>query len=140
VVIDEGMEDAACKALANEKTTTGFTFTTNTTTMPMPPLISQEGVNHALDNVQKCVVGILERWNESKEIFKVWFPWIEFSRNADRRSMFYGYTFKKETIDDLRPELKEILLTANSCDMQLHKKMLLLFEAELSIINNAAFL
>jgi hypothetical protein len=92
------------------------------------------------------VVGILERWTESKEVIKFWFPWMDFAQDPDKKIIPIPMMpldleiFTKETANSLRPELKNILLTANSCDMRLYEKMLLLFEAQLSIINNAAFI
>jgi plasmid replication initiation protein len=116
--------------------------------MPLyQPQISQEELDRALDNVQKkVVVGILERWTESKEVIKFWFPWIDFAQDPDKKIIPILFKpdnleiFTKKTANSLRPELKDILLTANSCDMRLYEKILLLFEAHFSIINNAAFI
>jgi hypothetical protein len=135
VVLDEGLEDAACRALANEKSTTGLTVGVDA--LHFPPPLSQEAITRALDNSEKCVVGILERWEETKEVLKFWFPWLDFAQESDRRRMFF--TIRKETIMDIKPELAAEILRINSCDMLLYDKMVRLFESELSIYKEISF-
>jgi hypothetical protein len=135
VVIDEGMEDAACRALANEKATTGLIVGVDE--IIIPPTLSDEAINTALNNVEQCVVGILEKWEETKEVLSFWFPWMDFTEQSDRRKMFLFSG--KETSEELKPELKSVLLQVSNCDMLLYEKMLKIFEVQLSVIKTAAF-
>jgi hypothetical protein len=135
VVIDEGMEDAACRALANEKATTGLIVGVDD--IVIPPTLSDEAINTALNNVEQCVVGILEKWEETKEVLSFWFPWMDFTERSDRRKMFLFSG--KETSEELKPELKSVLLQVSNCDMLLYEKMLKLFEVQQSVIKAAAF-
>lgn len=135
VVIDEGMEDAACRALANEKATTGLIVGVDE--IIIPPPLSDEAISSALNNVEKCVVGILERWDETKEVLGYWFPWMDFSEKSNRRKMFLFSG--KETPEELKPELISVLLQVSKCDMLLYEKMLKLFEVQLSVIKIDAY-
>ena len=134
VVLDEGLEDAACRALANEKSSTGLIVGVDE--LIFPPPLSREAVARALDNSEKCVVGILERWDETKEVLQFWFPWLDFSEDSDRRRMFFS---SRETIHTVRPDLAAELLRVNSCDMRLYEKILGLFEAEVSVVKGDPF-
>ena len=86
VIIDEGMEDAACRALANAKATTGLIAGVDD--IRVPPPVTEEETQRALGNVNHCVVGLLERWEETKAMLEFWFPWLDFSVDSYRRKMF----------------------------------------------------
>lgn len=129
VVGDEGMSDATCRSLAGAKATTG-SMLQDGVPIPIPPPLGETELQTALRNVRTCVVGLLERWSESQLVFNAWFPWIDFSKDRERRKMFI-YS-NKETRADLRPELREVLERQNRCDMVVYAEMERLFEVQLS--------
>ena len=135
VIIDEGLENAACRALANEKATTGLLAGVDE--ISLPPPLSQKSIETALNNIQHCVVGILERWDDSKRVFKFWFPWLDFTEEPDRKKM--NLPGEKEKASDLKPELYELLIRLNNCDIQLYEKMLNIFDSQVSIISAASY-
>ena len=145
VIIDEGMEDAACRALANVKVTTGYIVENfdplnnnqGASEMKLPPPLNEMQINTAMKNIDYCVVGILEKWNETKKIIEYWFPWIQFNNDTNRRKMFL-YS-NKEVWSDLRPELIEVLKQVSKCDLILYEKMLRIFEKEMKVLNVNVF-
>jgi hypothetical protein len=88
-------------------------------------------IDIAVSNMKQCVVGILERWDETIDVINHWFPWIDFTSNPTRRRMFL-YS-GKETLKTIRPELLEVLHDVNKCDMILYEEMILLFNKQISI-------
>lgn len=131
VVLDEGMSETSCRALANVKSTTGLIVGVDE--VQVPPTITEAVTAEALANVQKCVVGILERWNETKTVMKHWFPWIDLvKRDADRRKMFLYKD--KETVATLRADLRQVLLRLNHCDMLIYDKMISIFNNQLEVV------
>ena len=86
MIIDVGMEDAACRALANAKATTGLVAGVDD--IHVPPPVTETETLRALTNVEHCVVGLLERWEETKAMLEFWFPWLDFSVDSHRRKMF----------------------------------------------------
>ena len=85
------MEDAACRALANAKATTGLIAGVDD--IRVPPPVTNEETQRALRNINHCVVGLLSRWEETKAVLEFWFPWLDFSVDSYRRKMFiYRYT------------------------------------------------
>ena len=137
IVLDDGMSEATCRALAAAKVTTGKIVGQDDIIVP-PPLNDQE-VTLALDRVGRCVVGLLERWNDTREIVRHWFPWLDMvSNDPDRRKMWI-YS-NKETPEMLKPELRYVLLRVNRCDMLVYAKMLSIFDKELKVIRSQAFI
>jgi hypothetical protein len=86
-------------------------------------------------NVEKCVVGVFEEWDESMQIIQKWFPWIKITDN--RKKMFL-YS-NKETRETIREDLKKILEDVNMCDMQLYRDMEEIFEKEKLVLNMDPF-
>lgn len=128
VVGDEGMSDAACRSLAGAKATTGAVLEEGVS-VPIPPPLGEAEMQRAVGNMRTCVVGLLERWDESQEVFSAWFPWIDFSQDRERRKMFI-YS-GKESRADLRPALREVLERHNRCDLALYAEMERVFEKQL---------
>ena len=138
VILDEGMGDAACRTLAGEKATSGLVVDPQFP-VSLPPPLSAEAASRALRNVDHCVVGLLERWSETKQVLSAWFPWLgDFSNNPERRKMFLFDS--KESWSSLRPEMLAVLLNVNKCDLLLYEKMKTIFEKELEVINDTNFL
>ena len=75
VIIDEGMSDAACRMMANRKLTSGFVV--GSSELPKPQDLEPAYAESALANIEHCVVGLLERWQETKAVVHHWFPWLK---------------------------------------------------------------
>jgi hypothetical protein len=134
VFIDEGMSDAACAAVLGLKFTSGrFAHA-----MELPPEIPASLYAQARANVQRCVVGLQDRWAETLQVLDVWFPWIDYSVDPTRKKMsLYSGT---ETRNTLRPELHEVLVRLNPCDMMLYEEMQRLFALQMEVVNARYFL
>lgn len=104
----------------------------------LPAELTEEQIQAALSNVQHAVVGILERWSDSIRVMNHWFPWIDFSSDPNKRRMFLFSG--KETWRDLRPDLLQVLLELNQCDMRLYERMLEKFEDQLDVLNAPYYL
>jgi hypothetical protein len=146
VILDEGMSEAGCRALADEKHTTGRIIGTGTsnggggglTDLSLPPPLSRDAEDRAIEqNLPRCAVGILEQWAETKRVLRHWFPWLDFSRETHRRKM-HVYS-GKETVDSLRPAIRHVLEEVNRCDLRLYARMRELFEKQLAVVNAQAF-
>lgn len=132
--IDEGMGDAACAAVLGLKFTTGRAATQQ---LSLPPTIPASTYPQAKSNLQQCVVGLQERWNETLQVLDVWIPWIDFSTDAQRRKMkLYSGV---ETRHTLRPELHDVLVRLNPCDMMLYEEMQRLFQLQMEIVKARYF-
>lgn len=131
LVLDEGMSNAACRSLAGAKATSGMSFSGDAA-VPLPPPLTIEDKRRALTHVRQCVVGLLERWESTLTVVGEWFPWLNLNVDRKRRKMFL-YS-GKESRSDLRPDLNEVLVRLNDCDMELYSEMERLFETQLSTL------
>lgn len=136
VILDEGMENAACRSVTGLKATSGIVFQEGTR-VPLPEPLEPEVTPLALANVKQCTVGILERWNETIDVMGLWFPWMDFTSDPQRRKMWL-YS-GKETKDELRPDLYEVLVRHNGCDMRLYDEMTRLFDRQMEIVDKRMF-
>ena len=129
MIVDEGMSEVSCRVLSNTKITTGLTFDVHTTSKSLyeNSPISSESEHNALQNIEHCVVGLFERWNETKSVINHWFPWIN-THN-------WNHDYKRAKREELRDDLKYVLLQANQCDNKLYAKMTYLFDAQISFLN-----
>jgi hypothetical protein len=134
-IIDEGIEDAYCRVLSNQRATTGLKMGGP---VQLPERLDRDAYSVAEATMSQCVVGILEHWNDSKQIIQHWFPWISFSRDSNRRKMklYSGM----ENLSNIKPALRKVLEDLNSCDMKLHETMLARFRKEKETILSKAFL
>jgi hypothetical protein len=135
MIIDEGMSDAACRTMANEKATTGRIVGTDD--IRIPDALSMEAQQRALQNVEMCVVGLIERWDDTLSVVEHWFPWISFEKDKQRRKM-HIYS-GKETEATIRGDLREVLVGVNQCDMALYAKMTEIFQTEMKVLATEAF-
>jgi autonomous glycyl radical cofactor GrcA len=137
-VLDEGMSDAACRAVGNFKKTSGMVFGVDD--ISIPEALTAEEVRTSLSNAAQCVVGLQERWKETKEVIKVWFPWMDLSLGDSERRRMHLYD-GKETIETLREDIRWVIEEENACDILLHKQMTAQFEKQLEVIqqSKAAF-
>ena len=143
IIVDDGMNESMCRALANSKVTTGNVFNRS---IPQELLhLYFDSLNKTFDihvasqisvhNVNQCVVGLSERWHDTKIIIHEFFPWLDMnSREPDRQRNSNTIATARETRDTLKPELLQLLLENNKCDMVVYKAMLERFELEMQYI------
>lgn len=127
IIVDEGMSDAACRAILNLRATTGLV---NPSSIEVPPELTAKETQQAINNVKQCVVGVLEEWEDTVRVINHWFPWISFD-NKFGRQLNRGNKGDKY----LRKELMEVTIRNNPCDMALHQAMLEQFELQKKVIN-----
>jgi hypothetical protein len=133
VIVDEGVQDAGCRALANQKKTTGRSIYNDS----FPGNLTKWEEKVALKNIESCVVGLQDDWTNTKKMMNHWFPWIK--TELKEENLFKG-TEKKESMQKIRPDLREIIEEINGCDMKLYEKMKILFAKQLSVIESDAYL
>ena len=133
-IADDGMAEITCRLLSNTRNTTG-SFLGNTIVIPGGPTPAEVAV--AVTNADKCVIGLLERWPETKKVMNEWFPWIDMSHNSDRRKMQVYKDSDKETMHTLRPELYDILIHVNPCDMLLYNNMITRFNKQIEVLQRS---
>ena len=145
IVTDNGIDNSACRPLANSKGSTGMTV--KEALNSQMPLLDIHSEQRALQNIEKCIIGLQERWNETARILQFWFPWLLIDRKSLKgtygNNTFINIPQKKsnvETYETIREDLRLSIESMNPCDMKLHMKMNDLFEKQLSVINNNNFL
>lgn len=138
VVVDEGIRNACCRALANRKTTSGQSIANVT----IPPDLTKWEEEYALENVNKCVVGLQEDWINTKRIMNYWFPWMNININEkeEEKKKRMKSNEKRESMEIIRSDLREIVEEMNGCDMKLYEKMKILFKKQLSVIESKSYL
>ena len=140
VIVDDGMREGMCRAMSDQKIVTG-------TVLPIDydfgtpelyydkPFDIHEASQISVHNVNQCVVGLSERWHDTKIIIHEFFPWLDMnSREPDRQRNSNTIATARETRDTLKPELLQLLLENNKCDMVVYKAMLERFELEMQYI------
>ena len=133
-IADDGMAEITCRLLSNTRNTTG-SFLGNTLVIPGGPTPAEVAI--AVTNADKCVIGLLERWPETKKVMNEWFPWIDMSHNSDRRKMQVYKDDNKETIYTLKPELYDILIHVNPCDMLIYNNMITRFNKQIDVLQRS---
>lgn len=129
IILDEGMSDAACRALLNQKATTGLIIGQDR--IVVPSMLPVDAAEAAKARLRKCVVGIVERMDETKRVIAEWFPWVK-NIEREKKKLMQIYS-NKETSSDLRDDLRAVLLEVNICDVQLYEEMLRLFHLQLEV-------
>ena len=105
----------------------------------LPLEITADETKQILDNVEHCVVGLVEHMSLSQTIFEFHFPWLQFDLFNKPTKLKMKLYNDMETLDDLLPWIKDLILQANQCDMLLYNHMLEIFESEMYIVYNNAF-
>jgi hypothetical protein len=144
MIMDEGMSDAVCKTIANENISRGkiLEFVAEPDIVVLPPPgrpLTDQAVATALSNVKHCVVGLLEDLPESKGIVNHWFPWLDFGEYTYRRTLLALGDMRSKAWD-LRPELKDIIVRYNQCDIKLYETMVDIFNKERNVIHSKELL
>jgi hypothetical protein len=128
VITDEGMSDAACRAMSDTKGTTGRVVGQDP--IPIPALLTASERQEALDNAEKCVVGLTEQWDLTVSVLRHFFPWLDLSRSYRLMKLYDNM----ETLSTLRPDIRAVIEAANACDMTLHEVMMSRFERALELV------
>lgn len=103
-----------------------------------PEELTEADVASALENVEQCVVGLVEEWALSKKMISFYFPWLQFNDQPDRRKMrLYSDV---ETEEDLPPWMVDMIRQGNQCDMRLYNKMVWMFEHQAFLLDHSIFL
>ena len=136
VIVDEGVQDAACRTLANRKQTTGRSIYDISS---VSDTLAEWEEELALKNIESCVVGLQENWIHTKRAINHWFPWIKTELRSQQEYLMKVID-QKESIDMIRPDLLKVIEETNRCDMKLYEKMKSLFVKQLSVIENDAYL
>eukprot|EP00611_Tribonema_gayanum_P013161 TRINITY_DN2395_c3_g2_i2.p1 TRINITY_DN2395_c3_g2~~TRINITY_DN2395_c3_g2_i2.p1 ORF type:complete len:397 (+),score=169.24 TRINITY_DN2395_c3_g2_i2:122-1192(+) len=124
---DEGMVDAGCKLLNEAVVHTGREINEFTQepvhALPYTLELAQSRLN-------RCVVGLLDRWDDTKATLAKWFPWMVYEIDiVNHRSKA-----DKETLTSLRPELRAVVEMLNPCDMALYAHARARFEAQMQVV------
>ena len=127
IFIDDGAAEASCRTLSDQKPIAGKNE--ESVKFQPAPLDVNHTLNISITNMNHCVVGILERWTDTKRVMNKWFPWINV--DIDMPKMFKSNVTTKETRHTLRPELYQVMVTLNPCDMQLYEVMLHRFDTQM---------
>ena len=135
VIVDDGIQDASCRAIINQKVTTGL----HHINFDFPSILTLSQHHLALNNIEKCIVGLQEQWNETIEVLNYWFPWLNRdSKQSKIKEM--SFNGKKETIDTLRDDFRYFLEEQNLCDIKLYNQMKILFQQQMNVIKDQTFL
>ena len=131
---DEGLADTACKMLCGLNVHKGRT----------PEQVQQEAAERkaaghreevdealALRRLGLAVVGLTHRWEETKAVMKVWFPWLTFADDVRGNT---GRGSLAETAAALRPSHRAAIEGANPCDIALYAAAVRQFEAQLAAV------
>jgi hypothetical protein len=152
VFLDDGPSNMMARAYSGIRNLTGMTYDwMNDSQMKVPAhsIISAEECGLAYERLDHCVIGILEDMENTRQVLKHWFPWMQTFKSMHKyfkRDSFMNVvdTDKnkidvKETRHTIRPELREVLETANYCDMILYDRMKETFEKQLQVLNASRF-
>ena len=136
VVVDEGIEDAACRVLSNEKHHSGLlVHELIGQVFPKALPLSDQSIQQAFSHTELAVVGLLEDWRSTVRVLNFWFPWLDVSRDfrviGDERMLHVA----KEDLNTLRPELIRVIEQANTCDMELYRRMKIQFQKLLNFVD-----
>lgn len=127
-VVDEGMEDAACRTMIGKRETTGIPV--SDVILPQP--LTEIDTKLALSNCEQCVVGLLEDWENTERVMQFWFPWMDLSEYKALNHFARGAKDAAYIRDDLRA----VILELNQCDVILYEKMKEIFTKELRVVND----
>eukprot|EP01031_Cornospumella_fuschlensis_P029753 gene29753-35928_t len=124
VVIDDGMANAACRAILNKKSSTDTRFTANQRSYVLthPTLLTESDTQEALRRVDQVVVGLQEHWADSIAVINFFFPWINFAHKFDYVKMPSRHR-SLDTRASLPKQLIAVMEKHNACDLALYAKM-----------------
>lgn len=135
VVIDDGMSDAACRAILNKKITTDIRLVVSdgSHVLPSPIPLTDVDIQEALRRIDHCVVGLQEHWEESIRVINFFFPWINFMNRFDYVKMPSSHR-SLDSRASLPDKLLSIIETHNKCDFALYAKMRTVFAKQQELL------
>lgn len=135
IIVDEGMSNTLCRYLLNQKTTSGI-YPQSGQSIPLPSELTIEDALQAFEKGQQCIIGVLEEWEETVQMIRYWFPWIQL---ADSQKILNEGVKKKEKAKDLIQDHHQIIKDRNQCDLFLYELLLKQFEKQKEVLNNQIF-
>lgn len=136
VISDEGMSDAACRAVSGKRVMTGKAYRPDEG-MPLPPPLDQSDTDEALENCRKCIVGIQEDMNSTLAVLRHWFPWMREALEDIPPVVNQGHHGDiAENMEHLRPEIRAVIEEMNTCDMELYNVALEQFARQMIVMNS----
>ena len=137
------MSDAACRAVLNKKTTTGVVVgrrgDASFRELQLPAPLNGDDVRQVLRNVDKCVIGLTERFEESKQVLQMWYPWL-LNIEVDRQLFRIFNATAKENAQSINVNTKAVLEEMNYCDVQMYARMRHRFELQQSVLRDMSFI
>ncbi|RYG70252.1 hypothetical protein EON64_00670 [archaeon] len=135
VVIDDGMADAACRAILSKKATTNIRFMAKygSFVLPFPEPLAETDVQKALERADHVVVGLQEYWEDSIRVINFFFPWIDFMHKFDYVKMPSSYR-SLDTRATLPSQLLAVIEKYNACDLALYAKMKSVFAKQKKLV------
>lgn len=100
----------------------------------------EELVKNAVFNMKHCVIGLQEHWADSLKMVNHWFPWIDTSRDPYRRKLqLVQGQESHELLRAERPDLYDVLVEYNNCDMVLYDAMVKRYEEQVKYLQYLKF-
>lgn len=139
IYLDDGMKEAGCRTLLGARRTTGRLVT------DIPTLqwdggeaLSEGSAATAAANMQRCVVGVLNRWDETVTVLEHWFPWmnLQSNPNPNRRRYFLAEHVEVRR-EPLQPATRRLIEDSNRCDMEVHQELVKRFDTQLKFLSGA---
>jgi hypothetical protein len=130
-VVDEGMEDAACRTMIGKRETTGKILSD----VILPEPLTEVDITTALANCELCVVGLLEEWEATERVMQFWFPWMDLSEYTALNK--FARTGKDASY--IRDDLRAVIVELNQCDTRLYDKMKEIFQKQLRVVYDKSY-
>ena len=76
IITDDGIQEQSCRILSDNRGTMGYPVQEFIGGKKIMPVLPPDALEKSLRNVQSCIVGIQEKWEDTKNVIKFWFLWI----------------------------------------------------------------
>ena len=138
---DEGLADTACKMLCGLNVHKGRTpeqVAQHQQHQQQDPAAARSEVDAALAlrRLGASVVGLTHRWEETKQVLRVWFPWLVFQDDVRGNT---GHGGLAETRESLVASHRAAIERRNGCDLALYAAGLQQFERQLEAVGAVAY-
>lgn len=100
IIVDEGPADALAKLFSGANVNKGEEMSDWPS---LAPPRAPYSAKFAEGNADKCVIGIVERWDHSMLVLQHWFPWIDIQEELRLKTSYVGETYESqgELSDDM---------------------------------------
>jgi hypothetical protein len=142
VLSDEGISNAACRALSGTRITTGLLYHADIV-IPSGPDINDDAIDSAIRNSGQCVAGIQEDMKNTMRVLRFWFPWMQISSATNTSANIKNqghYNDIAESIYELRSDIRAVIEDENRCDMKLYNAARLQFSRQLKMIDGKQYI